>query len=60
MSSVNSMYQFHDYFGLEQASTGTGVVFVSRAPPWRFRKLTVAGNLYRWISVSHSSQCVAS
>jgi len=28
MSSVNSMYQFHDYFGLEQASTGTGVVFV--------------------------------
>jgi hypothetical protein len=29
MSSVNSMYQFHDYFGLEQASAGTGVVFVS-------------------------------
>ena len=54
------MYQFHDYFGLEQASTGTGVVFVSRAPPWLFRKLTVAGNLYRWISVSHSSQCVVS
>ena len=29
MSSVNSMTQFHDFFGLEQASTGTGVVFVS-------------------------------
>ena len=31
MSSVNSMYQFHDYFGLEQASAGTGVVFVCLA-----------------------------
>lgn len=30
MSSVNSMTQFHSYFGLEQASTGTGVVFVSQ------------------------------
>lgn len=28
MSSVNSMYQFHDYFGLGQATAGTGVVFV--------------------------------
>jgi hypothetical protein len=53
------MYQFHDYFGLEQASAGTGVVFVSRGPPRLLCKLTVAGYLYRWIGVSHSSQCVA-
>ena len=30
MSSVNSMRQFQDFFGLESATPGTGVVFVSR------------------------------
>lgn len=29
MSSVNSMTQFQGYFGLESASTGTGILFVS-------------------------------
>lgn len=28
MSSVNSMEQFQDYFGLEAAETGTSLVFV--------------------------------
>ena len=29
MSSVNSMITFQSYFGLESASTGTGILFVS-------------------------------
>jgi hypothetical protein len=29
MSSVNSMVTFQSYFGLESASTGTGILFVS-------------------------------
>lgn len=29
MSSVNSMITFQEYFGLEGASTGTGILFVS-------------------------------
>lgn len=31
MSSVNSMITFQEYFGLESASTGTGILFVSHA-----------------------------
>jgi hypothetical protein len=33
MSSVNSMTQFQDYFGLISASTGTGILFVSPLVP---------------------------
>jgi hypothetical protein len=31
MSSVNSMVTFQSYFGLESATTGTGILFVSQS-----------------------------
>jgi len=32
MSSVNSMVTFQSYFGLQSATTGTGILFVSSSP----------------------------
>lgn len=60
MSSVNSMTQFHEYFGLEQASTGTGIVFVSclylglLAP-----RLTTSGHVHHWFRLCIPPQHLA-